>query len=407
MDRYAILIGIDDQDRDGLTKCAKDAHDFAKILEEYCSFKTKNIFKIVSRHGDENKFALNEFENRVESFKNSTSFGSGDLLLIYFSGHGTFDNITEQSYLKFPSKKLSTTKVKEFVDKLHPKHAIIIFDACFVGAKILSKSFNLNKLKRKLHIDSECVFGIYGSPTKREAYLPDELDNSLLTHFLMEVIIEEDNYDADGLLSIDNIASICSKKVYNYSNQLVKKKELQKEQIIVREGRIEGWLPFAQINKSQLVSNIKTQRKKPKNSKKIKPQVIVNNPNFESEKKDFNLLLNNVKQELKKFDSVVVAIILSYYSEKPYQPNYEYYKSEINKAIRKGIIDMDDGEVNYSNRDVSALIKVIEELVQFITDEVRSNEFDKFFDKIYKISPFESDNQTFWENVYDINVPSE
>lgn len=406
MERYAILIGIDDQFPDGLTKCSKDVDDFAVVLEKNCRFKTKNIFKILSKHGYENKLALNEFENRIELLKNEPSFGSKDLLLVYFSGHGEFNIELQQSFLKFPSASLSTEKVKEYIDVLHPKHSIVIFDACFIGSKILSKNFNLSKLKRKLHIDSEGVFGIYGSPTEREAYLPEDIGNSLLTHYLIQTIQETSFYDEDGFLSIDNLASICSKKVYKHSAQLVKDKKISKEQIIVREGRIEGFLPFAEID-SSVITAAPIQKTAP--TSKVLPSKttsIATLGNLDAEKKDFEILLNAVKKELKNFSPVIASMVLSYYSDKPYKPNYDYYKTEINEAIRKDIID-EEGEPIYRNKNVSALIKAIENLTKFITDSKRSDEFDEYFDSEFEVSPNDSDNQTFWENVYEIDVPYE
>jgi len=99
-------------------------------------------------------------------------------------------------------------------------------------------------------------------------------------------------------------------------------------------------------------------------------------------------------------------MVISYYSNKPYKPNYDYYKTEINEAIRREIIDV-EGDANYRNRNVSALIKAIENLSTFITDSKRSNEFDEYFDSEFDVSPFDSDNQTFWENIYEIDVPNE
>lgn len=401
MERYAILIGIDDQDKDGIILCSKDVEDFAIVLESNCMFKSKNIFKITSKYMSENILALNEFENRKDLLIRENKINSSDILLIYFSGHGEYDNFKQQSYLKFPSDKLSTLKVKEYIDALHPKHSIVIFDACFIGAKVFSKSFNINKLKRKLHIDSEGVFGIYGSPTEREAYLPEDLGNSLLTFHLIEAIKDSKNYDEDNFLSIDNLASICSKKVYKHSIELKKKNKISKEQIIVREGRIEGWLPFAEIArkpepipKKEKVEKIVASSKAEKKTTKI------------DEEKYFYSLLNGVKTELKKFKPVIATKILSYYSDKPYNPNFDEYKTEINEAIRKEIID-DEGDVKYKNRQVSLLISAIEKLKAFITDTIRTSKFDEFFDKEFNLNPYDSDTQDFWESVYGLNIPTE
>jgi hypothetical protein len=401
MERYAILIGIDDQDKDGITQCSKDVDDFTAILESHCKFKSKNIFKIQSKYQAENLLALNEFENRIDLLKTENKINSTDILLIYFSGHGEYDNLKQQSFLKFPTTKLSTLKVKEYIDNLHPKHSIVIFDACFIGAKVLSKSFNINKLKRKLHVDSEGVFGIYGSPTEREAYLPKDLGNSLLTYHLIETIKDSGNYDEDSLLSIDNIASICAKKVYKHSIELVKKNQISKEQIIVREGRIEGWLPFAEIaiKTEQIVKTEKEEKQITQSKTEKKVEKI-------DEEKEFYSLLNGVKNELKKFKPVISAKILSYYSDKPYNPNYDEYKTDINEAIRKEIID-EDGDVRYKNRQVSSLISAIEKLSTFITDTKRTNEFDEFFDNEFNLSPHDNDTQDFWENVYELTIPRE
>lgn len=402
MERFAVLIGIDDQDSDGLHFCTKDVDDLSVILEKHCMFKKKNIFKITSKYQNENRSALTELDNIIETLKVG-ALTSNDLLLLYFSGHGKFNIDTEQSYLKFPSGDLPTLTIKSYIDVLHPKHSIIIFDACFSGAKILSKNFSIQKLKRKLHIDSEGVFGIYGAPTEREAYLPPKLENSLLTYHLIKAIEDPNNYDDENSTSIDSLASIAAKNVYKHSVDLVKKGHINKEQIIVREGRIEGWLPFSEIaNKAQKLTKDEKPALNPSSAKAEEPIKSIEI----DEEEVFEALLNEVKRKLKLFNAVIAAKILCYYSDKPYVPSFDVYKNELNEAIRKGIMD-EDGEIRSDNRQVAELIKAITKFNTFISDSKRTPKFDEFFEDEFHVSPYDGNTQDFWEGVYGLSVPKE
>ena len=248
MERFAVLIGIDDQDSDGLPPyCVKDANEIGEVLEDFCGFKKKNIFKILSPKNKENTSSIAELENSIDILIKERKLDADDLFFFYFSGHGKFDIGTQHSSLVFPDGNLQTTKIKDYLDRLHPKAAILLLDACFIGSKLFSKSANNEKLKRKFYIDSEVVYGIYASPTSREAYMPPKLTNSLLTHFFIDTIRNKENYDNDGYLSIEHVAAICAKKSYKYSIDMVSAKQITKEQVIVREGRIEGYIPFAEI----------------------------------------------------------------------------------------------------------------------------------------------------------------
>jgi len=411
MERFAILIGIDDQDLDGLPPyCTKDVDDIAQVLEQSCEFKKKYIFKIQSPQGKENKFSLAELDSVVDILIKQRKISADDLLFIYFSGHGKFDAATQESNLVLPDGHLPTSKIKKYVDQLHPKIAILLLDACFIGAKVYSKAIGPAKLKRKFYVDSEAVYGIYASPTTREAYMPQKLTNSLLTHFFINTVNSENYYDEDNQLSIEQIASICAKQVYKYSAELVKSKHISKEQVIVREGRIEGFLPFAQISDKPALYALESTKKSKSTATAIVPVTPINMnkakvPKMKSVKEEideFEGILGDIKNKLKKFDPVIAATILSSYYNKPYNPTSSHQR-EIEEAIRKNIID-EEGEVYYRNKQVADLIQSLDDLNEFLRGDT-SNEFDEYFNAEYDISPYDLDNQDFWEQIYDLEVP--
>ena len=113
-------------------------------------------------------------------------------------------------------------------------------------------------------------------------------------------------------------------------------------------------------------------------------------------------MLSDVKTKLSKFEPVIATTILSSYSNKSYTPSNNH-RSEIDEAIRRNFID-DEGDVNYKNRHVSELLKSIEDLQDFLRGDT-TDSFDEHFEKEYDISPYDSDTQDFWEQVYELEVP--
>ncbi|WP_224995954.1 caspase family protein [Cesiribacter sp. SM1] len=408
--KYGILIGIDDQDPEGLHYCSKDVDDLYKVLISHCGFSPKNIIKIQSPYKNEVPLSHIILDNTIERLQKEYQINSSDTLFFYFSGHGEFDDSKQASYLVFPKERVSTNKIKGYIDKLHAKKTIIVFDACFVGAKILSKSFSISKLRRKLHIDSEGTFGIYASPTERVAYMPDDLSNSLFTRCFIDGILDEKNYDQNGLLSIDMLASVCSREVYARSIKLVSAKKIDKEQIIVREGRIEGYFSFAElpiisnqaaksnINNKLVTNGINT----PSKDKPLEPEGI--DSNNSPEIKAFQSKLAKVKNNLNNFEDVISSYIISYEYGKPYSPNRENHGGKIDKALRSGYID-EDGDPVRRQPMVKSLIEALEDFTTYIIDNNRSEYFYNYFNDEFGYSPKDYDTQPFWENVYKLNVP--
>lgn len=153
---HALIIGIDEyQDTKitSLSEAIKDATQLKDILTEHYSFDGKNI-----------TFLKNPtYEDLVLTFEDlSRNIGPGDFLLIFYAGHGYYNDKTNIGYW-LPSDAQQANTVRWFrnsalvenIGAINSKHTLLISDACFSGSIFKTRSaFNnanpdiINLLKR-------------------------------------------------------------------------------------------------------------------------------------------------------------------------------------------------------------------------------------------------------------------
>lgn len=108
-----------------------DAHAIAEELRDHYGFQVEvvenpsvdTIITTLKRYAD-------------------IQYGSGDQLLVFFAGHGTYDEVFKQGFLLGSDSKaddanrrtyLSHDNLRTMVDNLPAKHILVIIDACFGG----------------------------------------------------------------------------------------------------------------------------------------------------------------------------------------------------------------------------------------------------------------------------------
>lgn len=157
---YALLIGVSDYndasnvpDLEGLP--TKDAKDLKDVLVSNYSFDEENIV-LLNNSPTENQI-LREFVKLKKKITNK------DNLLIFFAGHGIYDEATETgSWLpsdadpEYGLNLISNSTIKDYIKGINSKHTLLISDACFSGSIFKTRSYKTapKSITRKFELPS-------------------------------------------------------------------------------------------------------------------------------------------------------------------------------------------------------------------------------------------------------------
>ena len=132
---FLFVVGIDDyQSWPTLNNAVKDGNDLATIVMDEYDFKFSNI-----------TFLKNEQATKNNIYKGLRSMiekvTPQDNLMIYFSGHGHFDELLNEGYwiptdaeLDSPADYLSNTSLLKIIESIDTQHTLLVADACFSGS---------------------------------------------------------------------------------------------------------------------------------------------------------------------------------------------------------------------------------------------------------------------------------
>ena len=131
---YALIIGINDYMDDeiqDLDNPINDAEQLAGVLTYHYSFNQENVTVLENPRREETIKALDRLTGLVTEKDN---------LLIFYAGHGIWNEQLNQGYLlpsdaSLDSKSywLSNSTLRDYVGGIHSKHTLLISDACFSG----------------------------------------------------------------------------------------------------------------------------------------------------------------------------------------------------------------------------------------------------------------------------------
>ena len=142
---YALLIGVSDYndasnvpDLEGLP--TKDAQDLKDVLVNKYNFKNENVV-LLNNSPTENQI-LREFVKLRQKVTNK------DNVLIFYAGHGVYDEKTETgSWLpsdadpEYGLNMISNSTIKDYIKGINSKHTLLISDACFSGSIFKTRSY--------------------------------------------------------------------------------------------------------------------------------------------------------------------------------------------------------------------------------------------------------------------------
>ena len=132
---YLMVIGIDKYTSwPQLTNAVYDAKSLTSLLQQKYGFLPENTFTVLDSAATK-QGVLDAFKKVVETV------GVNDNLLIYYSGHGFFDNTFGEGYW-IPvngtkgqeSDYLPNSTILQLLKRINAKHTLLIADACFSGS---------------------------------------------------------------------------------------------------------------------------------------------------------------------------------------------------------------------------------------------------------------------------------
>lgn len=130
---YALIIGIDDFEGDWspLRNAVNDAQSIQNLLEGKYQFH--HIRTLYNEEATRENI-LEEFEWLMESLSEK------DNLLIYYSGHGYYNEQLEKGFwvpvdakTKSMHQYISNEQIRSFMGGIKAKHTLLVSDACFSG----------------------------------------------------------------------------------------------------------------------------------------------------------------------------------------------------------------------------------------------------------------------------------
>jgi hypothetical protein len=233
--RYAVLIGMNNYEKDPLDYSVKDVLDIKSVLVNYCNFESDNIY-LVTDSSSSVRLQIEEIFRQIQ-----TKFIAGsDMILFYYSGHGDYDKEEEKSLLYFEDGvSLAIGEVAlNFIHPLRAKNHYLIIDACHSGKPLYIKSKNKpnRKTESRLFHESKELYFIFAAAENKKAFQDDKLRNSYYTYYFIEAIKNNRLYDDDGYLTMNRIDEYVRKKISENKHVI---------QVPGNEARVEGYKPFA------------------------------------------------------------------------------------------------------------------------------------------------------------------
>ena len=131
---YLFVIAIDDYVHcPKLHNCKKDVEDFVEVLTSRFDFKKENVQKLIDQNATAGNI-LKAFRDYIKKIQPS------DSLIIYFSGHGTYDEVYDQGY--WIPVEAQVGKIEDYIsnsviinvlNRTKSLHTFLITDSCFSG----------------------------------------------------------------------------------------------------------------------------------------------------------------------------------------------------------------------------------------------------------------------------------
>ncbi|HLP12308.1 MAG TPA: caspase family protein [Flavobacteriales bacterium] len=135
------IVGIDNYlYQKKLNSCVKDVTDFRDVLLEYYEFEEKDVYPLLNEHA-----TSYNIQNALNGYVKTT--GPNDNLIIYFSGHGSYDDKSDRGFwipvdgTTYYTSWIPNETIVTLLSKIPCKHIFLICDNCFSNSLLIPTGF--------------------------------------------------------------------------------------------------------------------------------------------------------------------------------------------------------------------------------------------------------------------------
>lgn len=142
---YALLIGIEEYQDENITDLnhpVTDAESIAEVLRNYYTFEKEDIRLLKNPSRSAIIESLDLLSNTITE---------KDQLLIFYAGHGIWDQKLNQGYWlptnassKNKAEWISNSTIRDYIGGINTKHTLLITDACFSGGIFKERDVQFN-----------------------------------------------------------------------------------------------------------------------------------------------------------------------------------------------------------------------------------------------------------------------
>jgi tetratricopeptide (TPR) repeat protein len=208
---YALIIGESLYDNPKLTldRPAKDAAKFKDIILANYTFDEKNV-KLLQN--------ANRQQIIAELYNLRKIITSNDNLVIFYAGHGYWDDQSQQGYwwprdasIEEPSNWLSNSDLKEQIRGIKSAHTLLISDACFSGG--IFKTRGAAELIRNSSLNIQMQYKMPSRRAMTSGTLTTVPDESVFFTYLVKRLVE----NKEKFLPSEDLFSSLKQAVINNS----------------------------------------------------------------------------------------------------------------------------------------------------------------------------------------------
>ena len=188
-DYYALLIGVNEYESstiNDLVEPVKDTEKLGQVLVDNYSFEADNVSQLINPTHDE---ILDELDGLAERLTQD------DNLLIFYAGHGYWDESREEGYW-LPSDAdqnrtrawISNRTIVSAIKGIKTQHTLLISDACFSGGIFKTRSaFN------DIPPATEALYDLPSRKAMTSGTLTEVPDKSVFIEYLIKRLENNDN----------------------------------------------------------------------------------------------------------------------------------------------------------------------------------------------------------------------
>jgi hypothetical protein len=203
---YGLIIGIEkyeDRNLPNLENPIRDAEKLYQTLVSRYLFHKEDVMLLKNATRNEIVYALDELAGKVTA---------SDNVLIFYAGHGTWDDksnvgywLPSDAYLTTTANWFRNSTLVDYLKTIHSRHTLLITDACFAGAIFQTRSAFPNRDRAY-----EILYELPSRKAMTSGTLTEVPDRSSFTRYLIDRLNEnEETYlSSEQLFSSFRIAVI-------------------------------------------------------------------------------------------------------------------------------------------------------------------------------------------------------